>query len=266
MLSKLKIKYFRLSIFTLVSAAFLTSCLFIKTSWSEDLIKGASTINNSEENDWDTTEEAPVVHDPLESYNRTILKINNAIFDYFLRPLSRVYDFLVPKKAQKSVNNVFSNAIMPVRFANNLFQRKFKKASTEVERFAINTTVGIGGLFDPANSAFNLEQHNEDFGQTLGYYGTGSGSYIMWPILGPSNSRDSIGFIVDLALNPLTWLSAADNMHPEDLYPGLNALNAVNNYSYSVRDNYDATMREAIDPYISLRNSYTQNRKKKISE
>jgi len=219
-----------------------------------------------EEDDWDIEDETPIIHDPFESYNRTILKINNAIFDYFLRPLSRVYDFLIPKKVQQSINNAFSNAIMPVRFANNLFQRKFKKASTEVGRFTINTTIGIGGLFDPASSAFNLEQHNEDFGQTLGYYGTDTGPYIMWPVLGPSNIRDSIGFIVDLALNPLTWLSIADNMHPEDLYPGLNALRTINTYSYTGRDNYDAIIREAIDPYISLRDGYTQHRRKKISE
>ena len=266
MLSKLKIKYFRLSIFILVSIAFSTSCFFIKTAWAKDIIKDTSSINNTEEDNWDITEEATVVNDPFEPYNRTILKINNAIFDYFLRPLSRVYDCLVPKKAQKSINNVFSNAIMPVRFANNFFQGKFKKASTEVTRFTINTTVGIGGLFDPAQSSFNLAQNNEDFGQTLGYYGTGAGPYIMWPFFGPSNLRDSIGFIADLALNPLTWLSISDNMHPEDLYPSLNALKAVNNYSYTARDNYDATVREALDPYIALRDGYTQHRRKKISE
>lgn len=227
----------------------------VYTSSAQDITSSDDYVDYEDDWDSDIEEEIP---DPYESYNRVIFKFNNTVYDYLLTPISRGYDFLLPKKVRGRIDKLFSNIRMPIRFFNNLFQRKFSAASTEMNRFLINSTIGLGGLFDPAGSVFNLETHVEDFGQTLGHYGMGPGNYIVWPIVGPSGSRDSIGFIVDIAFSPLTWLS----IPREEVL----AVKYVNNYSYNVRDDYQDIIKQAIDPYISIQHAYTQNRKKKVEE
>ncbi|MDP8234709.1 MAG: VacJ family lipoprotein [Candidatus Saelkia tenebricola] len=257
-------KHYQIVLLLLLSNIFLIPCFFIHTSEAQDSTDILDDFNDYEEEDWEI-EEAPVIHDPFASYNRLIFKLNDKIIYRILKPISKGYDLLVPKTVQNKINNAFSNIKMPIRFFNNIFQKKFNRASTELGRFAINTTIGLGGLFDPASSTFNLDQNTEDFGQTLGYYGCNTGRYIMWPFLGPSSGRDSIGFIVDLALNPLTWFYILD-VEPEDLFTGLSALNHTNNYTYTARDNYNSITEQAIDPYIALQHAYVQNRKKNIEE
>jgi len=257
-------KYYRLAF--LISFTLLMFSFSGGLSWAQDIVNNEADINYYEDNEnLDIEEDTVKVNDSFESYNRFMFKFNDKVYSYALNPISTVYGLFFPKPIQKSVNNFFSNISMPIRFFNNVFQTKFESASTELGRFLINSTIGLGGLFDPAESTFNLEQHTEDFGQTLGYYGMGSGSYIVWPILGSSNCRDSIGYIVDAAFNPLTWLSI-EHVEPDEVFTGLHGLNYTNNYSYNVRDNYENIIEGAIDPYISIRHAYTQNRKKKIEE
>lgn len=155
---------------------------------------------------------------------------------------------------------------MPVRLFNNLFQGKFKGAATEFGRFMINSTAGIGGLLDPAKHALGLKSFDEDFGQTLAHHGISEGPFIMWPIIGPSNRRDTIGTIVDTAFNPLFWFSQLDIVLEDGTLRGIGIGKRVNNYTYNIRDNYDSLIKSAIDPYIALQNAYINNRAKRIKE
>lgn len=257
-------KYCRLLF--LVGVLFLLVSLPVHTLSAQNIMGSADYVDYGED-DWDLEieEDTPVINDPHESLNRAIFAFNSVVYRYTLTPISQGYDFLLPKKVQGSIDNLFSNLAMPIRFFNNIFQGKFEAASTEMNRFLINSTLGLGGFFDPAKAVFNLQLQAEDFGQTLGYYGVGSGSYIVWPIVGPSNGRDSIGFIVDFVFSPLTWLYIL-HTEPDELFTAMSALRYLNNYSYNLRERYEGVIRQAIDPYIAIQHAYTQNRQKKIEE
>ncbi|NMC49611.1 MAG: VacJ family lipoprotein, partial [Desulfovibrio sp.] len=128
---------------------------------------------------------------------------------------------------------------------------------------------GVGGLVDLAKSDPNLQPGDEDFGQTLGYYGMGEGFYIVWPLLGPSTARDSVGMVGDIAANPLTWLFGLWNFYGEDNYwylsyvvSGGNRFNRLPEYL----DNYEAMKKSAIEPYVSMRDFYIQYRKGRVEQ
>ncbi|MEE8546521.1 MAG: VacJ family lipoprotein, partial [bacterium] len=170
----------------------------------------------------------------------------------------RVYR-IVPEKARVSVSNFFSNVFTPIRFANALVQLKFRDAGTELGRLLINSTIGIGGLFDPAKNIYGIRKKSEDFGQTLGHYGIGQGFYLVLPIFGPSSLRDGLGDAVDAYyLNPINTLDLKDR----DKYT-LWALDQINALSLD-RDTYEAIKRESLDPYVFVRDAYSQNRAGKV--
>lgn len=249
-------KYHKVIVF--ICIAFFVLSLLIAPAFAKDKkSKGEKKL--------DAGKKSVEVSDPIESYNRFMFKFNDAVYNVIFNPVSDIYSFLLPEVVQGSVDNFFSNIGMPVRFFNNIFQTKFEKASTEVGRFLINSTVGLGGLFDPAKSKFNLKTFSEDFGQTLGHYGMDTGPYIVLPILGPSNVRDTIGYIADVPMDPLFWLGVSDT-DPEEVYTWLPVLEYVNNYSYNLRDHYEGIVEGAIEPYVALRNAYIQNRRKKVKE
>jgi len=229
---------------------------------------GISGINVDEDFDvdpeYDDYEEFEV-RDPYEKYNRWMFNINDKIYRRVFTPLSKFYDFMIPNKVQGSLNNFFRFINTPKRLFNNMFQKKFKASVIEFERLMINATVGLGGFFDPADRVFNLVQQSEDFGQTLGHYGVDGGPYIIWPIVGPSNRRDTIGFIGDTAFDVLFWLGIYD-VEPEDVFLGIGIDKRVNNYSYNVRKNYERITESAVDPYIALQHAYLKNREKNIKE
>ena len=217
------------------------------------------------DDEWDAYDEPLVVKDPFEGYNRFMFGVNNKIYTFIFNPLSNVYDFLIPKKIQGSVNNFVQAIGTPKRLFNNILQGKPKAAMTEVGRLLVNATLGIGGLFDPADRVFNLKQQNEDFGQTLGSYGMETGTYIIWPVIGPSTTRESIGFAVDAAFNPLLWFGVYD-VAPQDGFRAISLTKRVNNYSYTTRDAYKRLTENALDPYISMQYAFIQNREKKVKE
>ena len=152
---------------------------------------------------------------------------------------------------------------MPDRFVNCLLQGKFKGAGTEALRFTINSTMGIGGFFDPAKSQFHLKVQDEDFGQTLGKYKMGQVLFIQWPFLGPSTLRDTLGYVGDTALDPLTILSFYINPFVTE---GAYTYNVFNEISIDKGESYENITKPAIDPYIALQDSYIQNRTKRIKE
>ncbi|MRR34765.1 VacJ family lipoprotein [bacterium] len=149
------------------------------------------------------------VSDSIEGFNRGAYRFNYNFDKYFFIPVVRTYEFILPDYFEDRVSNAIDNIGEFGNLTNNLFQLKFKDAGITLSRFAINTTIGIAGLWDPATS-FGLERQTEDFGQTLGHYGTGNGSYIVLPIAGPSNVRDTTGMVVDGAIftfvGPGAWV------------------------------------------------------------
>lgn len=205
--------------------------------------------------------------DPLEPYNRSMTSFNDSFYINILGPVTKGYKKIVPEGLRKGASNFFANLSFPMHFINNLLQFKFNNAFEESMRFTINSTFGIGGLIDVAKTEGNLEPHPEDFGQTLGYYGVGNDIHIVWPFLGPSNLRDSIGKVVD------SFTSLTDYDYDKDqevikntgtLY-GLKAYDILNEYSFQV-DNYEALRSDALDLYGLLKSTYEQRRAKEIKE
>ncbi len=139
--------------------------------------------------------------DPWKPLNTKIFNFNETADKWVAKPLAKGYDRILPRPVSNSVTRFFKNLTNVNSFVNNIFQFKIKAASTDVLRLAVNTTVGIGGLLDPA-SAMGLPQSEEDWGQTLGVWSIGNGPYLMIPLLGPSTVRDSVGLVLDSFFNP----------------------------------------------------------------
>ena len=209
---------------------------------------------------YDDQEEVSVA-DPLEPFNRSMFWVNDKLYFYLFKPVARVYR-VVPEPARESVGKAFSNLGMPVRFANSLLQLKIKRAGTELSRFVINSTLGFFGLFDPAHN-MGLKQHDEDFGQTLGHYGTGTGFYLVLPIMGPSNLRDGIGDFVDGLADPITSPYYVHIKPLEEI--GLKTYDRVNWLSLD-EDTYESIKRDALDPYLFVRNAYLQRRAAQVEK
>ncbi|QCD51903.1 MlaA family lipoprotein [Campylobacter sp. RM16192] len=198
------------------------------------------------------------VFDPLSRYNRTMTNVNDFLYENLLNPTLKGYNYIVPHPAREAIDNFFDNLMFPIRFVNNILQFKFKFAGEEALRFIANTIVGFGGLTDGAKY-YNLQRHNEDFGQTLGYWGVGSGFHIVLPILGPSNLRDIFGLAGDYLSNPITYIE------PQTSSNGIKIYQKSNNISLDV-DAYNRLKKDAIDLYPFLRDAYEQRRNYLIKE
>ncbi len=205
--------------------------------------------------------EAGVVHvaDPIEPFNRAMYHFNDKFYFWILKPVTQGYKFLVPTPLRTGVKNFFYNLITPVRMVNCILQGKFYSAGTEFTRFVINSTVGILGFVDPAQNYPMLKAKEEDLGQTFGNYGIGNGFYIVWPFLGPSTLRDTVGMTGDLFLNPVNYV------RPAEAALGITAYEKVNTTSFYIGD-YEAIKEASLDPYSAIRDAYIQNRKKKTKE
>ena len=211
--------------------------------------------------DFDNGEAAARTADPLEPLNRVFFHFNDKLYFWVLKPVAQGYTHVVAEDVRVCVRDFFRNLLGPIRIVNNLLQGKVKNSGIETARFAINSTLGIAGLADPAKDIFSLTARDEDFGQTLGVYGLGGGVYLCWPFLGPSNLRDTVGLVADSFLNPLAYLTAAD----PTAGISLQAARDVNHTSLTMGD-YENFKDSAIDPYVSLRDAYRQHRQKKISD
>lgn len=201
-----------------------------------------------------------VVSDPLEPVNRLFFHFNDTLYFWVLKPVSKGYVFIVPQSARRGVKNFFSNLATPVRLVNCALQAEWEGSWVELKRFAVNTTVGVAGLGDPARTRWHLEKRTEDFGQTLGRYGIGTSVYINWPVLGPSNVRDTAGYVGDLFLDPIHYL-VPDFWHRM----AIRAYETVNGTSLRIGD-YEDFKEAAIDPYVSMRDAYCQYRFNQIHE
>jgi phospholipid-binding lipoprotein MlaA len=144
--------------------------------------------------------------DRLEPFNQAMFAFNRKADDWVLHPVAAKWADVMPQPARASVSRFFKNAGVIPRFANDLFQLQFKQAGTEAARFGINSTVGVAGLFDPADEWFGLKQEDNDFGLTLAKYGVAEGPYLVLPLLGPSTVRDALGGFADGAMNPINYV------------------------------------------------------------
>ncbi|OFZ71261.1 MAG: hypothetical protein A2Z01_10095 [Betaproteobacteria bacterium RBG_16_58_11] len=194
--------------------------------------------------------------DPLEPLNRGIYKFNDTIDEAVMKPVAKGYKAVLPNPVRTGVGNFFSNIDDALIAVNNLLQFKFSQAASDVARMIANTTFGIGGLFDVA-TGFGLEKHNEDFGQTLGYWGIGDGPFLMLPLLGPSNLRDTIGLVAYYQLDPVWNLSHV---------PTRNTLGTLRVLDRRARllDAEKVLDEAALDPYTFLRDAYIQQRRSLI--
>jgi phospholipid-binding lipoprotein MlaA len=150
----------------------------------------------------------PDSNDPFEGFNRAMYAFNDWFDRNILKPVAKGYRAVLPSPIRTGIGNFFSNLREPIVILNDLFQGKFGQALSDTGRFLVNTTVGIGGLLDPATH-LGMRRHNEDFGQTLAVWGVGEGPYIVWPFLGPSNLRDTAGLAVDWQVYPPNRLEEA---------------------------------------------------------
>ncbi|WP_166644967.1 MlaA family lipoprotein [Dongia mobilis] len=151
-------------------------------------------------------------NDPLEPMNRYFFEVNHGLDELLFKPFAGYYNIALPDPAKDSVRSFVRNLRTPVILFNDLFQGEGGRAGDTAARFAINTTLGIGGLFDVADWWFGMPYHDEDFGQTLAVWGADEGIYLHLPLLGPSNPRDASGKLVDYVLDPLTWVGYVYNV------------------------------------------------------
>lgn len=206
-----------------------------------------------------TEDEAKPPIDPFSGYNRVMTHVNDNVYFWILKPVSQGYRAILPEDIRIAVGNFFNNLMMPVNVVNNLLQLKAQRAATELARFGINTTAGVFGFGDPATTAFNLQAYPEDFGQTLGHYGVGSGFHIVLPLLGPSNLRDTVGRIPDYYLDPISYIDDTEEML------AVRAFKLVNHTSLRIGE-YENLKADAVDLYTFLRDIYEQRRIKQIKD
>ncbi|OQX77516.1 MAG: ABC transporter [Epsilonproteobacteria bacterium 4484_65] len=241
-------------------------------------VSSQNSINNDQKTEEDIedfeaefeAEERSDISDPLSTYNRTMTSFNDKVIIYALNPVSEAYSYVVPRPFRLGVSNFIHNINFPIRLVNNLLQLKFQNSSDEIERFIINTTVGLGGLMDPAKNHMKtpILPHNEDFGQTLGHYGIGSGFHIVLPFFGPSNVRDTIGITVDGYLSPLVNVRGLEYYKiPDNLGQSIAivTLHFINKNSLHLGE-YESLKKDAIDLYPFLRDIYEQKRISDIAE
>lgn len=198
----------------------------------------------------------PERHDPMEPWNRKVMAFNDQVDALALKPLAIAYRDAVPALARTGVSNFFGNLSDVWSATNSLLQLKIQNAADSVLRVSINTVFGLGGLLDIASEA-GVERHREDFGQTLGRWGVGTGPYMVLPILGSSTLRDTVALPVDIKGDPLGQLDS------DSAVTGLSVLRAVD-FRANVLRASDVLDQVALDRYRFIRDSYLQRRRAEV--
>jgi phospholipid-binding lipoprotein MlaA len=196
------------------------------------------------------------INDPLEPLNRVIFTFNDAADVLVLRPAAEAYQIFVPPEARERVTNVLRNLKSPIILANDVLQGQGRRAGYTIVRFFINSTIGILGLFDPA-SHMGFPYHDEDFGQTLAVWGAGEGFYLVLPILGPSNPRDTLGIVVDFVGDPVR--NYLRNTNEADWAEIRTGSRITDGRARSI-EVVDDIKRTSLDYYAAVRSLYSQRR------
>lgn len=204
--------------------------------------------------------EVEEVSDPLEGFNRGVWWFNDRFDRYVFQHVADGYDYIMPDRVQDSISNFFYNLKYPVRLLSDVFQFKLSQAGVHTGRFLVNSTLGLGGLFDVA-AEFGLQRHDEDLGLAFAYHGVPAGPYLVLPFLGPSNLRDAIGYAGEMAMSPMYWIPK-ESMSTGDADKtewSLLILYAVN--TRAQKDEAIQAMREAaVDEYLFQQGAYYQYR------
>ncbi len=197
-----------------------------------------------------------VIYDPLEETNRAIFAVNDALDQAVARPVAKAYRAVTPQLARDGVRNFLQNLRTPVNLANQLLQGDIEGAAGDLSRFAMNTTIGIGGLFDVAAET-GLEHEHEDFGQTLAVWGFDHGPYFVLPLMGPSSLRDSTGLLVDILADPVRLYLFNTDQH-EWAYARTGA--TFLSTREELLDVIDDLRANSFDYYAAMRSAYIQHR------
>ena len=246
-------KFVFISIFTLLLQ---TNMVTAGTTGSEEL-KGSGSQ--------DTASEC------FEGFSRAMFKLNHGLDKVIFEPVAKGYRAL-PQPVRKGTGNVVDNLRSLLTFSNNILQGDFRKAGNTAGRFAINTTVGVLGIWDPATALGIEESGKEDFGQTMGVWGADSGCYFVLPILGPTTTRDAIGLVGNVFLDPIYQIThdteiangiVGNGNYSEHNYYYYRSTGAVDFRAKNI-ESFESLEKNSIDLYASLKSLYLQDRAKKI--
>ncbi len=201
-------------------------------------------------------------NDPLEPFNRAMFKVDAGLDKVIMRPVIKGYRAVVPADARDKVDNFVDNLRSPITFANDILQGQFSRAGTTLGRFLVNTGMGFFGFFD-VGTKLGMEQHGEDFGQTLGVWGLGDGPYVYIPLLGPSTVRDGFGFAVDsFAIDPLAWYNRGNGSKSWIQWTTL-GVTYIDTKDVTM-DVLDELRKSSLDYYAALRSSFRQIRASEV--
>jgi phospholipid-binding lipoprotein MlaA len=242
---------------TAIVAALLLSALSVPTS-----AVAQNTEADQATRTLDAKPNVTQISDPIEGFNRVMYVFNTRFDRYVFLPTVRSYEWIMPNVAEQGVTNFFGNIGEAKTLFNSTLQLKPRVAGITLSRFIVNSTLGIGGLMDPA-TPLGLPQHKEDFGQTLGRYGVGNGPYLVLPIFGPSNLRDTSGTVVDFAAQQALFSAISfDSDTDMKIRAGLGLLDAID-----TRKNIAFRYHETGTPfeYELVRYLYTKMREVQIS-
>jgi len=205
-------------------------------------------------------EEAPGDYDPWEPFNDKMFTFNHDYLDaYVLKPVAKGYDVVVGDGEKQLIHNLFDHIGFPKRFVNSVLQGKLDGAGRELARFLINSTLGGAGLTDIAKYQFGIEKSDEDAGQTFGVWGWKQSRYLVLPLLPPLTLRDGVGYVFDLAMDPISYvipIAASFGKKTEDIL-NERALNL---------ENFESVEEGTLDLYSAVRNFYLNKRKRQIQE
>jgi phospholipid-binding lipoprotein MlaA len=199
-------------------------------------------------------------YDPWENFNDPVFQFNYKLDRYLVKPAAKGYNLFIGDGEKQLISNVFDNVAFPKRFVNSLLQGKFGGAGRELSRFLINSTLGGAGMTDVAKYQFGIERSDEDTGQTLGVYGWEKSRYLVVPLLSPLTLRDGVGYVFDLALDPINYFVP---FYPYSL--GRNVESRVNYRAQNV-ETFEAVEEGTLDLYSAVRNAYLKKREKQIKE
>lgn len=200
----------------------------------------------------------PEPHDPWERYNRSMHRFNDKLDRSVLKPLATGYKKITPDPVEKGIHNFFNNLGEIKVIINDLLQLKLVQTASDTGRFIVNSTLGLGGFFDIAKH-IGMTQHDEDFGQTMGYWGMGSGPYLVMPLFGPSSLRDGPSLLVDRYANPLR------EVEDETARYSLYLLETIDTRAQLLEAG-NILENASLDPYIFIREAYLQKRRAQIAD
>jgi phospholipid-binding lipoprotein MlaA len=211
-------------------------------------------IGNADEDTLIIPEHYETIQDPLAPVNEKSFRVNDTIDQRAVRPISSLWSRAVPVPVQHCIARFFDNAEVTPRFANALFQLRFKWAGGELARFGINSTIGVAGLFDPAQAWFGLKEHDNSFALTLARYGMTRGLYLMPPVGSPIDTREVIGGVIDGMMNPLNYVLPGSYVLYKLAAHSLEGLNSA----AQKQGELDEVDRYAIDKYGAVQDAYVQ--------